>query len=474
MRDKESILIVDDEEEFRESIKAILKDRYHVFTAEGDRTALDIIKEHKINLVLLSFETSNTEGVKFVKKVKEINEDIDVVLVSYLAILRNLPGYLRLGASLCITKPTEEAHFISFLGEILIKQRFQREIEDVRSKTKSRHRFGQIISQDRKMREIFNIIEEVASTSTSVLITGESGTGKELVARAIHYQGDRKDRPFVVVNCGAIPSELMESELFGYEKGAFTGAQARTMGKFEHAHGGTLFLDEVSALRIDLQSKLLRALQEKQIQRIGSHKNINLDVRVIAATNIDLEKEVKEGRFRSDLYFRLNVVPIHLPPLRKRIADIPLLAEYFLETYNKQYNKKIERFSPEALAALCRYSWPGNVRELQNLVERLVVLSKQNKIISLNNLPIELFMDGEQFTQEMEEIQDEEMGLTKVKEAFEKRFILQTLEKTNWNQTEAAKILKIHRNTLVKKLTRLNIRPEAFPEKRKQKKENTK
>ncbi len=457
----DSILIVDEEEEFRESLKVILEHHYQVFTAESDEEALGIIENYNINIILLSFDTSDAKGVEFVKKAKEINEDIDIVLVSYLGILRSLPGYLRLGTSLCITKPTEGAHFICFLKEVLNKQRFQKESHRLRSDSRKSHSFGQIISKDREMRKVFNIIKEVASTPTSILITGESGTGKELVVRAIRYHGNRKDKPFVVVNCGAIPSELMESELFGYEKGAFTGAQTRTVGKFEHANGGTLFLDEVSALRLDLQSKLLRVLQEKQIQRIGSNKTINLDVRVIAATNVHLEKEVKEKRFRSDLYFRLNVVPIHLPPLRQRRNDIPLLAQFFLEKYSKEYNKKVEGISPKALATLCTYSWPGNVRELQNLVERLVVLSRYNRMISLSNLPIELFMDGEEFTQEMEEIKDDELGLTKVKEAFEKQIILQALEKTNWNQTEAAKILKIHRNTLVKKLTRLNIRDKA-------------
>lgn len=469
MRDKGSILIVDDEEEFRESLKTMLKDYYQVFTAEGDQKALDIIKDNKINIVLLSFDASNAVGVEFVRGVKEISEAIEVVLVSYLGVLRSLPGYLRLGASLCITKPTEASHFISFLQEVLIKQKFQKEIEYLHSKAKERHCFAQIISKDKKMREIFGILQEVAFTSTSILITGESGTGKELVARAIHYQGDRKDKPFVVVNCGAIPSELMESELFGYERGAFTGAQARTLGKFEHANGGTLFLDEISALRPDFQSKLLRVLQEKQIQRIGSNKTINLDVRVVSATNVDLEKEVNENRFRSDLYFRINVIPVQLPPLRKRKSDIPLLAEFFLEKYNKQYHKKIESFSTKALATLSTYSWPGNVRELQNLVERLVVLSRNNRIISLSNLPIELFMNGVAFKQDIEEIKDDELGLTKVKEGFEKRLILQTLEKTNWNQTEAAKILKIHRNTLVKKLTQLKIRDGVTPKKKKKK-----
>ena len=457
----DSILIVDEEEEFRESLKVILESHYQVFTAESDEEALDIIENYSINIVLLSFDASDAKGVEFVKMAKEINEDIDVVLVSYLGVLRVLPRYLRLGTSLCITRPTEGAHFICFLKEVLNKQKLQKESLRLRSDSGETHGFGQIISKDKKMRKIFDIIKEVASTSTSILITGESGTGKELVARAIHYQGNRKDKPFVVVNCGAIPSELMESELFGYEKGAFTGAQTRTVGKFEHANGGTLFLDEVSALRLDLQSKLLRVLQEKQIQRIGSNKTINLDVRVIAATNVHLEGEVKEKRFRSDLYFRLNVVPIHLPPLSQRRNDIPLLAQFFLEKYSNTYNKKVEGISPKALATLCSYSWPGNVRELQNLVERLVVLSKYNRMISLSDLPIELFMDGEEFTQEIEEIKADELGLTKLKEAFEKRIILQALEKTNWNQTEAAKILKIHRNTLVKKLTSLHIRDKA-------------
>jgi len=455
---RDSILIVDDEKEFRESIKVILDDHYQVFTAKRNQPALNIIEKNNINIVLLSFDASDGEGVKFVEKAKEINEDIEVVLVSHLAMLRNLSGYLRLGANFCITKSTEGVHFISFLKEVLIKQRIQKELEYLRSETKERHSFGQIISKDKKMREIFGIIKEVASTSTSILITGESGTGKELVARAIHYQGNRKDKPFVVVNCGAIPSELIESELFGYEKGAFTGAEVRTLGKFEYANGGTLFLDEVSALRLDLQSKLLRVLQEKQIQRIGSHKTINLDVRVIAATNMDLEKGVKENRFRSDLYFRLNVVPIHLPPLRKRKDDILLLAEFFLERYNREYNKKIEGFSPEAMATLCRHPWPGNVREFQNLVERLVVLSRHNKIVYLSDLPIELSMDEEEFKQDMEGLKDGKLGLIGVRQAFEKRLILQTLEKTNWNQTETAKTLKIHRNTLIKKLKRLNIK----------------
>ena len=465
MRSQGSILIVDEEEEFRESLKVALKDHYQIFTAERDQTALDIIENNNIDIVLLSLDASDAEGVKFVSKVKEIKEEIDVVLVSYLAMFRNLPGYLRLGATLCITKPTEESHFISFLQEVLIKQMFQKEMERIRLKSKEYHGFAQMVSKDKRMREIFGIVREVAFISTSILIMGESGTGKELVAKAIHYQGNRKDKPFVVINCGAIPSELMESELFGYEKGAFTGAQARTLGKFEHANGGTLFLDEVSTLRLDLQAKLLRVLQEKQVQRIGSNKTINLDVRVIAATNMDLEKEVRGKRFRSDLYFRLNVVPIQLPPLRKRKSDIPLLTNFFLEKFNKQYNKKIESFSPKAIATLCKYSWPGNIRELENLMERLVVLSGQRKIISLSNLPIELFMNGEQFSAEMEELKDDELGLVKIKESFEKRLILQTLEQTDWNQTDAAKILKIHRNTLVKKLTRLKIRDAAKPKK---------
>ena len=314
--------------------------------------------------------------------------------------------------------------------------------------------FGQIVSQNKTMLDLFQLIKKVASTSTNILITGESGTGKELIARSIHQQGNRRDGPFVAINCAAIPSELMESEMFGHEKGAFTGAHTRTIGKFEYANGGTLFLDEISALRSDLQAKLLRVLQEREIERIGSNKPIKIDIRIISATNTDLNHSVLQGKFRQDLYFRLNVVPISVPPLRERKEDIPLLARHFLAKLNVAFNKKIQGFSEKALDALMRYHWPGNIRELENLIERIVVLSNSNDLIELKDVPLEILMNS---GQDIVDLEPKTGGLIKIREAFEKRIILNVLETTRWNQTEAAKILKINRNTLIQKAKQFGI-----------------
>jgi transcriptional regulator with PAS, ATPase and Fis domain len=286
------------------------------------------------------------------------------------------------------------------------------------------------------------------------LITGESGTGKELIARSIHRQGSRKNGPFVAVNCAAIPSELMESEMFGHEKGAFTGAHTRTIGKFEHSNGGTLFLDEISALRADLQAKLLRVLQEREIERIGSNKPIKVDMRVISATNTNLEDAVIQGKFRQDLYFRLNVLPISIPPLRERREDIFLLAKHFLNKFNTAFNKKIPGFTEKAIGGLTRYHWPGNIRELENLIERIVVLLSDNRPIDLKDIPLEILMDS---GQNLQDFKLERMGLLKIRETIEKRIILNVLEATKWNQTETAKILKVNRNTLLQKAKQLGI-----------------
>jgi two-component system response regulator HydG/two-component system nitrogen regulation response regulator NtrX len=304
------------------------------------------------------------------------------------------------------------------------------------------------------MQEIFQLIKKVAFTSTNVLVMGESGTGKELIARSIHRQGDRRNGPFVAINCAAIPSELMESEMFGHEKGAFTGAHTRTIGKFEYANGGTLFLDEVSVLRSDLQAKLLRVLQEREIERIGSNKPIKVNIRVISATNTNLEDAVIQGKFRQDLYYRLNVVPISIPPLRERKEDIPLLAKHFLNKFNTAFNKRILGFTEKALDVLTRYHWPGNIRELENLVERIVVLLPGNDPIDLKDIPLEILMDS---GQDIQDVEVRKMGLIRIRDAIEKRIIFNVLQATQWNQTEAAKILKINRNTLIQKAKQLGI-----------------
>ncbi len=286
------------------------------------------------------------------------------------------------------------------------------------------------------------------------MIFGESGTGKELIARAIHFNGLRKDNPFIAVDCASISESLLESELFGHEKGAFTDATSQKLGRFELANHGTLFLDEIGNLKLDMQGKILRALQEREIQRVGGVKTIKIDVRIISATNIDLKKAIEEGRFREDLYYRLNVVPIELPPLRQRREDIPLLVRYFLEIFNREFGKEIKDITPEAMESLVNYRWPGNVRELRNVIERLVALTKEG-IISHKRLPLDILLA---VTTGESNMGEEGLLLKEAREQFEKQFILGVLEKVEWNQTEAAKILGVHRNTLIMKIQNLGIK----------------
>ena len=302
------------------------------------------------------------------------------------------------------------------------------------------------------MKTIYGMVEKVAENDSTVLVSGESGTGKELIARAIHYNSLRKQKPFIPINCAGIPQNLLESELFGYEKGAFTDAATRKLGMFELAVGGTFFLDEVSSLELSMQAKLLRALEEKEIKRLGGTKIIKVDVRIISATNIDLRRAVREEKFRQDLYYRLNVVPIHLPPLRERKEDIPLLAEHFLENYNLAFRKEIKGLNKPALECLLGYDWPGNVRELRNVIERLVAL-KDGGFITPRELPFDIFVRDR-----LEKPSSLEGGLKAAREDFEKQYIKAVLEQVEGNQGNAAKILGIHRNALFNKMKGLGLK----------------
>ena len=454
MEIKPTLLIVDDEPGARQSLEVILEDDFHVLTAENGQEALQIIQKEPVDLVLLDVHMPEMDGLEILRRIKKQDEEIDVIMVSALNLARKAVDAMKLGAYDYITKPYEPEDILSTVARVISKRNLRKELDFLRGEVEASRGFDQIISQNKAMLEIFERVKKVAFTSTNVLITGESGTGKELIARSIHRQGNRKHAPFVAINCAAIASELMESEMFGHEKGAFTGAHTRTIGKFEHAHGGTLFLDEISVLRSDLQAKLLRVLQEREIERIGSNKLIKVDIRVISATNTNLENAVAQGQFRQDLYFRLNVVPISIPPLRERKEDIPLLAKHFLDKFNTAFNKKIPGFSEKALDALTRYHWPGNIRELENLVERIVVLSTGNEKIDLKDIPLEILMNSGQNIQEREV---REGGLLKIREAIEKRIILNILEASQWNQSETAKILKVNRNTLLQKAKQLGI-----------------
>ena len=319
-----------------------------------------------------------------------------------------------------------------------------------------------IISQSKAMQRVFDVIAKVAQSSSSVLITGESGTGKELIAQAIHHDSLRAHKPFVAINCASIPAELIESELFGYEKGAFTGAAQRTTGKFEYAHGGTLFLDEVSTLKVELQAKLLRFLQEREFSKVGGHRTVRVDVRVIAATNMQLPAMVRQGDFREDLYFRLNVIPIDVPPLRQRAGDIPILVDFFLKKFNRLLQKNIPAITSAALKVLEDYPWPGNIRELENLIERMVVLSSSEQPIDERDLPFDLFFYEEDKLSPVGPGGDEG-GLLQARREFEHRYILKVLKTCGGNQTETAAALKIHRNTLLNKIKALKINLPAMP-----------
>jgi len=451
---KPTILIVDDEPGARESLEVILEDDYQVLSAASGQEALETLQKKPIDLVLLDVNMPNMDGLTALREIKQQDEEIDVVMVSALNQARKAVDAIKLGAYDYITKPYEPEDILSTVNRVISKQKLYKELDFLRKEVEESRGFDEIVSQNKIMQEIFQLIKKVAFTSTNILITGESGTGKELIARSIHRQGNRRNGPFVAINCAAIPSELMESEMFGHEKGAFTGAHTRTIGKFEYANGGTLFLDEVSVLRSDLQAKLLRVLQEREIERIGSNKPIKIDIRVISATNTNLEDSVLQGKFRQDLYFRLNVVPIAIPPLRERRQDIPLLAKHFLNKFNTAFHKRIAGFTQKALDGLMKYHWPGNIRELENLIERIVVLLPKNEPIDLKDIPLEILMDS---GQDIQDFEIRKLGLIKIREALEKRIILNVLQATQWNQTETAKILKINRNTLIQKAKQLGI-----------------
>ena len=454
MEIKPAVLVVDDEPGARQSLEVILEDDYQVLSVGSGSEALETLQKLPVDLVLLDINMPDMDGLEVLRKIKEQDEEVDVIMVSALNLARKAVDAIKLGAYDYITKPYEPEDILSTVARVINKRNLHKELDFLRKEVEVSRGFDEIISQNKRMLEIFQLVQKVAYTSTNILITGESGTGKELIARSIHRQGNRKSGPFVAINCAAIPSELMESEMFGHEKGAFTGAHTRAIGKFEYANGGTLFLDEISALRSDLQAKLLRVLQEREIERIGSNRPIRVDIRVISATNTNLEDAVAQGKFRQDLYFRLNVVPLPIPPLRERKEDIPLLANHFLNKFNVAFNKKVQGFSEKALDVLLRYHWPGNIRELENLTERIVVLSTNDEPIDLKAIPVEILMDSDQ---DIEDSESKKGGLIKIREAFERRVILNVLEATKWNQTEAAKILKVNRNTLLQKAKQLGI-----------------
>jgi two-component system response regulator AtoC len=447
------ILVVDDDPGVRESFRLILEDHYDVVDVPDGPSALDVIRASPMDLVLLDIRLPGMDGIEVLERIKAIDDRAEVILVTAVKTVRTAVAAMKLGAFDYLTKPFEEDELLSLASRALERRTLEREVALLRSELARTHDLDEIVGEHPVMERLHGLIAQVARTSTTVLITGESGTGKELVARAIHRYGNRRENPFVAVNPAAIVESLIESELFGHERGAFTGAHQRKLGKLELAQGGTLFLDEIGTLRADLQAKLLRVLQEREIERVGGTRSIKIDVRVIAATNTNLKDAVSRGTFREDLYYRLNVVPIVVPPLRERAQDVPLLAEHFLRRDTRDFNKHIEGLSPEAVAALRAYRWPGNVRELENVIERCVVLA-DGPVIQLNDLPLDVLLPQQATRVRAAEA----LPLNEATDQFERQIVLRVLERVGWNLTEAGRILAIHRNSLRMKLARWGVR----------------
>jgi two-component system response regulator AtoC len=447
------VLVVDDDPGVRESFRLILEDHYDVIDVPDGPAALDTVRASEIDLVLLDIRLPGMDGIEVLERIKALDEGIEVILVTAVKTVRTAVAAMKLGAFDYLTKPFEEDELLSLSRRALERRALEREVAFLRSELARAHDSEEIVGRHPAIEKLHGLIAQVARTPTTVLITGESGTGKELVARAIHHQGPRREGPFIAVNPAAIAETLIESDLFGHEKGAFTGAHQRKLGRFELAQGGTLFLDEIGTLRADLQAKLLRVLQQREIERVGGTRPVKIDVRFIAATNTNLKEAVGSGTFREDLYYRLNVVPVVVPPLRQRIQDVPLLVEHFIRRDNRRFHKRIEGLSPEALAALNAYRWPGNVRELENVVERCVVLA-EGPVIQLNDLPLDVSLP-----QQATKVRAAEaLPLNEATDQFEQQIVLRVLERVGWNLTEAGRMLEIHRNSLRVKLARWGIR----------------
>ncbi len=454
------ILIIDDDKSLLESYTVLLEDEFQVFTAETGETGLALLRHEDVHLVLLDIRLPGIDGIEVLRRIKAMDENVDVIMITAVKNVRVAVEAIKLGAYDYIVKPFEIDEVLSLLRRTLEHQSLLREVLYLRAEVDRYLEMGNIVGRSPKMRQIYELVSRVADTNATILISGESGVGKELIARATHQQSQRQANPFVAVNCAAVSEHLVESELFGHERGAFTGAVEMHRGKFELAHTGTLFLDEVGSLRLDLQAKLLRVLQEREFERVGGSKTIRVDVRIVAASNQDLRQMVAERTFRDDLFYRLNVVPVHVPPLRDRREDIPLLVNHFLTKYNKAFRRQVQGFTPEALAILTHHHWPGNVRELENMVERLVVIGR-HRILDVEDMPLELISVRGQLANDLFATGAD---LREAKAEFERHYILQTLEKHAWNQTEAAKRLGIHRNTLLTKMDMLRIRSSATSE----------
>ena len=450
-------MIVEDDTEILEIIADVLrKAAYTVDVATDGRKAIRLIEAEYYDLVITDLNLPEINGMKILKYVVDQASDTMCIILTGYGTIKGSVDAIKMGAFDYITKPVKSDEILIVAEKALRYRNLERENLLLKQQLRKKYRFENFVGDNKAIQKVFELIEKVADTDSTVLIAGESGTGKELIAKAIHYNSHRRDNPMVVINCGAIPEELLESELFGHEKGAFTGAHKMRVGRFEMANGGTIFLDEIGDMSPNLQVKLLRVLQGHQFERVGSTKTLEVDVRIIAATNKNLINAVNKGTFRQDLYYRLNVIPIKVPPLRHRKSDIPLLVNFFVNRFNRRKRKDIIRFSTEALDVLLEYDWPGNVRELENMIERVIILADGDKI-EIDDVPESIREKAKKFESIEVGTPCGDIVFEEAVEEYEKRLILQALDETNWVKTKAAKLLNINRTTLIEKMKKKNL-----------------
>ena len=449
-----NILVIDDEAGIRESLEVLLSlEGYSVKVASDGQQGLRMLEMESFDLVLLDLALPGQSGLDLLPQIKERQPETPVIMITAYGTVENVVEAIRAGAENFVQKPWDNEKLLADIRSAVARYKAEEENVQLKRTLRQRYNFANIVGKSDIMLRVFELTAQVAPSRSTILVQGESGTGKELIAKAIHANSPRRDKPFVPVNTGAMPTELLESTLFGHVKGAFTSAVASKKGLFEVANGGTLFLDEIATMGMDTQAKILRVLQDRRFMHLGGIQEIQVDVRIIAATNVDLRQAVRDGRFREDLYYRLNVITIDLPPLRSRREDVPLLANHFLEFYAKENALSPRRLSADALRALIDYDWPGNVRELENCIERGVVLSS-GPVIGSELLPGHI--TGRSFQDALLE-HNPNASLFDILEDIERRIIVEKLERCNWNQTDAAEQFRIPLSTLNQKIKRLNI-----------------
>ena len=454
------LLIIDDEPMIRESLEMLLTlEGFHVTLAIDGPTGLEALSRNEFDLLLLDLSLPGESGIDLLPRIMGMHPELPVIMITAFGTVNNVVDAIRAGAENFVQKPWDNEKLLADIRSAIARHRAEAEVIQLKRVLKQRYNFENIIGKSEPMLRLFDTVAQVAPSRSTILIQGESGTGKELIAKAIHQNSTRRDRPFIPVNTGAVPSDLLESTLFGHVKGAFTSAVNAKKGLFEVANGGTLFLDEIGTMSMDMQAKILRVLQDKRFMHLGGTSEIQVDVRIVAATNVNLQQAVKDGRFREDLFYRLNVICLELPPLRQRREDVPLLAHHFLKFYAAENGTEAPSLTPEALRILMDYEWPGNVRELENAMERGVVLST-TRTITPELLPSQL--TGSTYSAALLDHRPE-ASLFDVMEEIERRIIADRLERCHWNQTEAAEYFKIPLSTLNQKIKRLNVEIKKRP-----------